>query len=476
MRRIKNFGRNLEFTPAHRLAPTSVEEVLAILDEHRGKNFRAIGALHSWSDAPREEAVVLDMRHFEEVRVEQRGDETWAVIGAGCRIKHAVAVLDRQGLSLPTLGLITEQSIAGAAATGTHGSGRHSISHYVDEVTFAHFDPASGEPTVARISEPNTLRTARCSLGCLGIVLSVGIRARAQYQVEEHFRLHDQLQPVLDAEREYPLQQFYLLPHVWKYLVQHRCETSRRRSYLAPLYQVYWYLCVDLGLHACLLLLARILKIRRLIEFFYRHVALNTVIRNWYVVDKSPRILTMEHELFRHIEIEMFVRGDHLPAALDFTKALLQYAMGLGELQADWLVQARELGVADGLEQLRGAYVHHYPICVRKVLADDTTLSMASSEQQPYYALSFISYVWPSDRAGFLLFAQVLSHLAARMFGARPHWGKVCPVDHNMVAQLYPELGAFRECCRRFDPDGAFTNDWARQTIFREAAESPGSE
>lgn len=473
MRTIRNFGRNLQFTPEYCLAPRSVEELLAILAEHKGKHIRAIGALHSWSEAPREEEVVLDLRHLNSVSVEQRGDETWAIIAAGCRIKHAVAVLDRQGLSLPTLGLITEQSIAGAAATGTHGSGRHSISHYVDEVTIAHYDPTSGAPTLTLVSEPGDLRSARCSLGCLGIVVSIGMRCRDQYRVEEHFQLFDQLPPVIAAESEYPLQQFYLMPHVWKYLVQHRRESKSRRSYLAPLYQVYWFLCVDVGLHLNLLLLARVLKVRRLIEFFYRHVALNTVIRNWRVVDKSPRILTMEHELFRHIEIEVFVRSDRLDEALGFVEQLLQYAMGDTELQEEWLTAAHRLGIADELQRLHGAYVHHYPICVRKVLADDTALSTASSEQLPYYAVSFIAYARPSDRAGFRLFAKVLAELTATMFAARPHWGKFCPVDHETVRQLYPQLEEFQSCCRRFDPAGVFTNDWARRLIFGDKEMQP---
>lgn len=468
MRTIRNFGRNIEFTPANFYAPTSVEELLAILEQHRGKKIRAIGALHSWSEATREDEVLLDMRHFDEVLVEKRDREAWAIIGAGCRIKHAIAALDRQGLSLPTLGLISEQAIAGAAGTGTHGSGRHSISHYVDEVSIAHYDPESGKAVVSRITDEEQLRTARCHLGCLGTVVSVGIRCREQYRVEEHFRLYNELQPVLDAEREYPLQQFYLAPHLWKYLAQHRRESDGPRSWLAPLYQVYWFLCIDVGLHLCLIVLARWLKQRRPIELFFRHIALATVPRNWHVVDKSPRILTMEHELFRHIEIELFVRGDRLHEALDFVKPFLQYAMGKSEPHEEWLTRAQELGIAEELEQLRGAYVHHYPICIRKVLVDDTALSMASSEELPYYAVSFISYVRPNDRAGFLLFAEVLAALSARMFAARPHWGKFCPIDHALAQELYPNLDEFREVCRRFDPEGMFTNDWARGVVFGE--------
>src|SRR5262247_848660 len=101
---IRNFGRNLEFSPRQVLTPASEAEVLAILRQNRGKNIRAVGRLHSWS-----RAIVAD-----EVLLERRGDEAWATIGGGCQIKRALAELDRQGLTLPALGLISEQTIAGA--------------------------------------------------------------------------------------------------------------------------------------------------------------------------------------------------------------------------------------------------------------------------------------------------------------------------------------------------------------------------
>jgi len=124
--------------------------------------------------------------------------------------------LERQsGGTLPSLGLITEQSIAGAVSTGTHGSGKHSLSHYIDEVRAATYDPATGKPVIRVISDGSELRAARCSLGSLGVIVSVGFWCRPQYQIEEHFRRYNGLDEVLAAETDYPLQQFYLIPWLW---------------------------------------------------------------------------------------------------------------------------------------------------------------------------------------------------------------------------------------------------------------------
>lgn len=463
--RIRNFGHNLDFTAEQHFAPRSAEEVLDILARVRDKRIRAIGALHSWSEAPREDEVVLSTKHLDDFRIEQRGDETWAILGGGCRLKHILPKLDAHGLTLPTLGLITEQSIAGAAATSTHGSGRQSVSHFVDEVTVAHYDPATGAPVLTTIRDHERLRSARCSLGCMGIVVAVGIRCRPQYRVEEHFELYHHLPPVVDAEQDFPLQQFFLIPYAWKFLAQHRRESSQPRSRLASLYRWYWFICIDVGLHLVILTFVRLMRSPRLVRWFLGNVAGLMVVRNWRVVDKSQLMLTMEHELFRHIEIEMFVPESCLVDMLDFVQSLLTHSAGIGAIDPRWQQELDALGLADELHELHAAYCHHYPICIRKVLADDTAISMSSGDTT-YYAVSFISYEAPNKRDGFFQFANLLARATAQLFGARPHWGKVCPVNAGEVAELYPNLAEFRAACEQVDPRGAFRNRWLERLVF----------
>ncbi len=87
--------------------------------------------------------------------------------------------------------------------------GRHSLSHYVIGVRVARYDSHSGSAVIVDITDGDELRAARCSLGCLGVILSVKIQCRPKYLVEEHFREYVKLDDVLSAEQEYPLQQFY---------------------------------------------------------------------------------------------------------------------------------------------------------------------------------------------------------------------------------------------------------------------------
>jgi hypothetical protein len=153
-----------------------------------------------------------------------------------------------------------------------------------------------------------------------------------------------------------------------------------------------------------------------------------TVIRGWRVVDRSQDQLIMEHELFRHIEMELFVTRPKLGAALAHVRT--------------------------AIEQSQAFYTHHYAICVRKVLADETLISMSSgrSEANPSgeasYAISLISYARPAARAGYFRFTDELARSMVERFDARPHWGKCCPLTAAEAERLYPRLAEFREICR----------------------------
>ncbi len=457
----KNFGRNQVLQPSAAYTPADEQEVLQILDRHRGQRIRAVGRLHSWSEAVLGDGVLLDLRRLNDVRLRLDGDQLVATVGAGCQIKRLLKELDRDGATLHSLGLITAQTIAGAISTGTHGSGRNSMSHYVVGVRLAHYDAYSGQATIEELSAGEPLQAARCSLGSLGIILAVKIRCRAQYHVQEHFTESRRLSDVLDAEASFPLQQFYLVPWRWSYFIQHRREHDQPRSRLARLYRLYWLGVMDYGLILQILFLERVVRSRRLIRLAFRRIIPAFLIHNWRVTDRSSSMLVMRHDAFRHIEIEVFVRRDKLVDALGFAQEAIKVAGGReSTLSADNQQRIEEVGMQEALAGLHDQYCHHFPICVRRVLPDDTLISMASGAGEDWYALSFISYASPARRAGFSLFASFMARSMSRLFHARPHWGKVCPLEANELTSLYPKFDAFRTVCNTLDPQGVFQNSW----------------
>lgn len=110
---IENFGRNLKITAPKIFLPCSEAELLEFLDANRNSKVRAIGRLHSWSRVIESDGVVVGMDRFDEISVEEDDGESLVRVGAGCQIKQVVHFLQQRGLTLPTLGLIDEQTIAG---------------------------------------------------------------------------------------------------------------------------------------------------------------------------------------------------------------------------------------------------------------------------------------------------------------------------------------------------------------------------
>src|SRR5579872_1078179 len=216
-REVVNFGGNVRFTPDRYYKPQTEDEVLEILDRHAGEQIRVVGSRHAWSEAIVSPDVVVDVRHFNRVDITQTpSGETWATVGGGCRISRLLAELHaRSNATLPAMGLITEQTIAGAISTGTHGSGKHSMSHYMAEIRTAAYDPDTGRARIYIWNEGDSLRAARCALGCLGVVLSVRFQCVPKYLVAERLERCAGIEQVLEGEESHPLQQFFLVPHFW---------------------------------------------------------------------------------------------------------------------------------------------------------------------------------------------------------------------------------------------------------------------
>lgn len=464
---IKNFGRNIEFSATEICRPKSAEDVVQILAKYKGTKIRATGSLHAWSPAAVTSGISIDMSAINSVAISS--DESTVTVGAGCKVKHLLTKLAERGLTLPSVGLIDEQSIAGATATGTHGSGKQSLSHFIVAASIAHYDSA-GTATITEIDNGPELLAARCSLGQLGIIVSLTIKCRKQYNIVEHAKAYPTVTEVIAEEKNTPIQQFYLMPWSWTYFAHHRAESNQPRSKLAWFYRIYCFLVIDIGLHLAVFALAKLLRTNWATRFFFQRILPLTIVRNWHVVDESSSQLVMEHELFRHIEIEVFVRRSDVEPA---TKLLTDIVCVFGDQDIcdaeNTKKQLSDIGRLEELNSLRGSYCHHYPICYRRVLSDDTLISMSCPDTkasvEDWYAISFISYQWPSDREGFSKFAKYITTVVAEVYAGRCHWGKYNPLDRDSNHRLYPRLKEFQQIASKFDPDGAFSNDWFSEVI-----------
>ena len=468
---FQNFGRNLDLKPRHFYTPENELEVLEIMERHSDKAIRCVGRLHSWNNILDCQHVIMDLRKLREVRTGADDAGNFAEVGAGCQIKQLITELgtSRQW-TLPSLGFITEQTIAGAVSTGTHGSGKHSLSHYVRSVRLAVYDPNSGRPVITELNSGDELRAARCSLGSLGIILSVKIEVRGQYKVEEQFRQYKEIEDVLSAEQEFPLQQFYLVPWKWTFFAQQRRETAGKSSRVAWLYHQYRYWVFDVLMHVLLLALTRAPAADACTRMALKRVIPAFVIQNWKVVSDSSTQLVMEHELFRHIELELFVQRSKLADAVAYlTQVLTKLGCNATTGQTGNAKDDAPSGPTTAFDHLQGKYCHHYPICIRRILCDDTLISMAcrndnaSNPQEPWYSITLTNLHRGKNREPFLEMMPILTTELSTRFGARTHWGKLFGMSGAQINVLYPQLQKFLTIRQRLDPSEHFLNDWLRE-------------
>jgi FAD/FMN-containing dehydrogenase len=92
--------------------------------------------------------------------------------------------------------------------------------------------------------------------------------------------------------------------------------------------------------------------------------------------------------------------------------------------------------------------------------------SAAPRGDEPWYAISLVSYARPSERAGFFAVAQAFTNVLAALCGGRPHWGKHCPLSAAQVVPLYPRRAEFQRIANQFDPAGQFRNRWLDDVLF----------
>ncbi|MGH2549833.1 MAG: D-arabinono-1,4-lactone oxidase [Thermomicrobiales bacterium] len=204
-----------------------------------------------------------------------------------------------------------------------------------------------------------------------------------------------------------------------------------------------------------------------LTRIFFRQVLPRTILTNVRIVDHSNEALTMEHELFKHLEIEIFVPARHLRASAEYVRAIFEVFDGASPApSADIAASLDAIGMLEELKQHVGKFTYHYSISFRRILPDDTLISMTADTDEPFYSISLITYVEPRDR--FYEVASFLARSMAKLFDARLHWGKYFPLSNADIEGTYPHLPEFRTICERTDPNGVFRNDFVNRVVFNQ--------
>jgi FAD/FMN-containing dehydrogenase len=193
-----NWSGRITAQPAEILAPRSEAEVCEALRgaDEAGQCVRSAGATHSHSALVPTDGLLLDLSNLSGV-IECDSTARTARVQAGTRIADLGVPLRAAGLALRNQGDIDRQAIAGAVATGTHGTGR-GLANLSSGVRGVRLVTAAGDAVeCSREANAELFAASRLSLGALGVVTEVSLELREAYRLEEKMWL-EELDHVLD--------------------------------------------------------------------------------------------------------------------------------------------------------------------------------------------------------------------------------------------------------------------------------------
>ncbi|HQY62709.1 MAG: FAD-binding protein [Myxococcales bacterium] len=428
--RFLNWAGTVSTRPSSWREPTSEDEVAGLVAEarERGGRVRVVGAGHSWSEvaAPNDVAVSLDRLAGLVSLDPERG---LATVRAGTRLRDLNAALAARGYALPIVGSIAAQSLAGATATGTHGS---SLVHGNLASLVRAMKLVDGRGELTTLAEPDPrLLGARVSLGALGVVTELTVRVEPAFQLlctVERVPVSAAVRGLEAIARSAEYVKVWWLPHA-RHAYVYRYERTRLPSSPWPA-RVRWV--EDHLVHA---------------HVFPAVVALE---------GRAPRLVPAVNWLVG----PTLTHGPRVaPSAL-----ALSTPMPFVHRETEAAVPlARASEAFERLVPLLLGRAHHVnmPVELRFVPADDAWLSPAHGAdtcQVGVYAGGV-----PGIDETFAAFWRVMRELPAR-----PHWGKeLARVGHDAeeLAPLYPRLAELQALRAELDPDRVFESPFLQRVL-----------
>ena len=422
----RNWAGDQACEPAVIERPASTAEVVGAVGRAlaAGRRVRAAGAGHSFTGAVLTEGSLVHLGRMTGVVDADRGSGL-ARVRAGTTIGALSDELAGHGLALENLGDIDVQAIAGAVATGTHGTGGR-LPGLPAQVQALQLVTAAGEVVEVDGSDPEALRAARVAIGSLGIVTELTLRCVPAYTLrgmDAPAPLEEVLGALaehVDGHRHFELFTFphspIALTRVNDVVDEPPRPRARARAYVDDV------LLANRAFEAvCLLGRAVPRAIPALNRTLSR--AVGTSVR----VDRSDRIFATPR-LVRFVEMEYALPRAAAADALRAMKA-----------------QAERLAVG-------------FPLELRFSAGDDTLLGPAGGRETAFVAVHvYRGMAWePYFRA---------VEAIADAHGGRPHWGKRHFQTAATLAPRYPGWEAFQAVRARLDPDGVFANAYTDRVL-----------
>lgn len=426
---FRNWAGNQVCLPVRRSAPGSVGEVAEAVERAASESLRVkvVGAGHSFTAAACTDGVLLQLDALDQIETIDRARGR-VTVQAGIRLKALNEKLDRAGLAMPNLGDIAYQSLAGAIATATHGTGAR-LGNLATTVVGMEIVTGSGERIWCdEHDRPDLLAVARVGLGALGIVTRVRLQCVPAFDLHavETIEPLDDLLEAFDEEAEANDHfEFFWMPNA------RRCQVKRNNRTTAPRRpQPRWSYVRD-KLIAENLAFGAVTKVGRRFPASAPRIAklVDSGVQGRDLVDASHRIFASPRWV-RFYEMEYGIPRAALPEAMRRVRDLVS----------------------------RSTEPIFFPVEVRVSAADDIALSTAHGRDSAWIA------VHVHQGASYETYFQGVERIM-NDYDGRPHWGKLHFQDAESLAPRYPAWAQFQDARAEIDPAGRFSNPYTDRVL-----------
>ena len=445
----RNWAGTATATPARRAQPRSEAEICAAVKDAAaaGLPVRALGSGHSFTPAAATSGLAMDLSLW--TGVTAADTRTGLVtVRSGTTLRALNAALAEFGLALVNLGDIDAQTISGALATGTHGTGAR-LGGLATQVEVLDLVLADGSLVSCSASaRPELFAAARVGLGALGVVTAVTLRCVPSFTLAADERP----MPVEQVIEEFGALaaandhfEFYWFPYGRQALVKRNNRVPSEVP-AGPAAALAGRAAVPAGRGA-----APMPGWRRFWEFeVMENAGFGTLCR---LGRAAPRLIPA---LNRFSSAALSAR-----AYTDASYRVFVTPRRVHFVESEYAVPRESLpGV---LAELRRAVPRladpvMFPVEVRVAAADDIWLSTAYGRDSAYIAIH--QYAGLPYRAYFDLFESVVAPVAGR-----PHWGKLHSLDAGRLGPLYPRFEDFRRVRAEVDPEARFGNAYLGRVL-----------
>jgi L-gulonolactone oxidase len=423
--KLRNFGQTWSFSPREWLFPRSEREIADAVCAAR--KVRVVGSAHSWSRGVITDHTLLSLDRMNRIVHVDRA-ALRVTVQAGIKLKQLIAQLAKLGLALSNLGSIADQSLAGAIATGTHGSGRN-FRCLADQVEA--FRLIDGEGRERRFTRgQGDFDAALVGLGCFGVVYQVTLAVVPCFQLHAITDMapYEHVVDCLDTYvKSYDHFKFWWLVPTDKVILfqNNRTERPRNDSTLKR-----WFKDELLAV----LVYRSLVKLQgldreRLVPLVNEQLGEQVGKRFDRVCQSHIGFLTPSPPVHRETEWA-FDCADAKPLLRAYRKLLVQSGFSYNFIQEIRFTKADPYWLSPAYQR------------------DSIWLSMYNMDED---------HRWQQQLRLFEQFA--------REHGGRPHWGKEASFDRTYSLSQWPQLPAFSALARSYDPKARFVNEWAAQAL-----------